>query len=152
VVAVALKTDNCVELSDILASLEPSATGHPWKLSVCSSSAAVLRLLRKNQVPVVLCDRDDDSQSWKIMLQKISNLPAPPYIIVTSRVADEHIWSEALNLGAYDVLATPFNRGEVARVLGSAWFRWKHRKPAAAIPADPEQAVPPRVLEAIAAR
>jgi FixJ family two-component response regulator len=48
-------------------------------------------------------------------------------LIVTSRLADEHLWAEALNLGAYDVLAKPFDQEEVIRVLSSAWLRKRSR-------------------------
>jgi DNA-binding NtrC family response regulator len=37
-------------------------------------------------------------------------------------LADEHLWAEALNLGAYDVLAKPFDPTEVVRTLSQAWL------------------------------
>jgi CheY-like chemotaxis protein len=40
--------------------------------------------------------------------------PDPPMLIVTSRLADDYLWAEALNLGAYDVLAKPFDASEVS--------------------------------------
>ena len=43
-----------------------------------------------------------------------------PVLIVTSKVADEYLWSEVLNLGGYDVLAQPLDRDEVTRVARSA--------------------------------
>ena len=46
---------------------------------------------------------------------------------MTCRVADDHLWAEALNVGAYDVLAKPFDRREVTRTLSSAWLRWQQR-------------------------
>jgi len=49
----------------------------------------------------------------------------PPFVIVTSRLADERFWVEALNLGAYDVLATPLDTTEVTRVVSSAWLHWR---------------------------
>jgi len=45
--------------------------------------------------------------------------------MVASRFADERFWAEALNLGAYDVLAKPFDAEEVNRTLTSAWMRWR---------------------------
>jgi hypothetical protein len=33
----------------------------------------------------------------------------------------------ALNMGVYDVLAKPFDEGEVTRVLHLAWSRWDRR-------------------------
>ena len=45
-------------------------------------------------------------------------------LIVTSRLADDRLWAEALNLGAYDVLAKPFERMELVRSVSSAWLHW----------------------------
>jgi len=61
------------------------------------------------------------------MLDAIHRLRDQPELIVTSRLADDRLWAEALNLGAYDVLAKPFNRDEVLRSLSLAWLSW-HRK------------------------
>jgi DNA-binding response OmpR family regulator len=47
--------------------------------------------------------------------------------MVTSRLADERLWAEALNLGAYDVLAKPFDGREVIRILSLAWQHWQDR-------------------------
>ncbi len=59
------------------------------------------------------------------MLTRLDCLSDPPFLIVTSRLADEQLWAEALNLGAYDVLAKPFDAQEVNRTLSSAFFRWQ---------------------------
>jgi len=61
------------------------------------------------------------------LLDFAERLPAPPPVIVTSRVADERMWAEVLNLGGYDVLATPFGSEEVIRTVTSAWSLWRHR-------------------------
>ena len=58
------------------------------------------------------------------MLEQVTILPDPPSLIVTSRLADERLWAEALNLGAYDVLAKPFPPTEAMRVIGAAWRAW----------------------------
>jgi CheY-like chemotaxis protein len=55
-------------------------------------------------------------------------------LIVASRTADEYLWAEALNLGAYDVLSKPYRPAEVVRVLSMAWLQWMNRRaPAAAL-------------------
>jgi len=41
-------------------------------------------------------------------------------LVVTHPWADAPFWAEAINLGAYDLLAQPFQRTEVQRVLSSA--------------------------------
>jgi len=44
-------------------------------------------------------------------------------VIVTDRHADARFWAEALNLGAYDLLAQPFYESEVRRILSNACTR-----------------------------
>ena len=84
--------------------------------------------IRKLRAPIVLCERTLASGTWKEMLEQARQLPDPPLVIVTSRVADEALWAEALNLGAYDVLAKPFDASEVERTLSMAWLHWSSRK------------------------
>jgi DNA-binding response OmpR family regulator len=62
--------------------------------------------------------------SWKDVLEQVTILPDPPPLIVASRLADERLWAETLNLGAFDVLAKPFDRTEAIRVVGAAWRAW----------------------------
>jgi len=41
-------------------------------------------------------------------------------LVVTSRLADDALWAEVLNMGGYDVLAVPLDSEEVMRVIGAA--------------------------------
>jgi len=52
---------------------------------------------------------------------------APPLLIVASRLADERLWAEVLNLGGYDVLLKPFEPAELRRVIGNACIRISKR-------------------------
>ena len=72
------------------------------------------------------------------MLARIKRLPTPPLLIVTSRLADEYLWAEALNLGAYDVVAKPFDSHELIRVVSFAWLHWN----------DKYSTSPPKVMAA----
>jgi DNA-binding response OmpR family regulator len=58
---------------------------------------------------VVVCEANLPDGEWNDLLQNPSRRLNPPYLIVTSRLADEDLWAEVLNLGGYDVLAKPFN-------------------------------------------
>jgi len=95
-----------------------------WTLHQEATLAGALCALSRGSVPVVLCEQDLKPGSWHTILDQASRMHAPPFVIVTSRLADERLWAEALNLGAYDVLAKPFDEDEVVRVVGSAWRRW----------------------------
>ena len=46
-----------------------------------------------------------------------------PDVIVTDASADARFWAEALNLGAYDLIAQPFAAAEVRRILSNACSR-----------------------------
>jgi DNA-binding response OmpR family regulator len=95
-----------------------------WRLECCVDVETALPELRKGIVPIVLCDGDAEPSLWRQLLDHLRRLPNPPFLIVTSRLADDRLWSEALNLGAYDVLTKPFEGAEVSRVLSMAWLRW----------------------------
>lgn len=95
-----------------------------WKLDTSHSLTSAWRALHTHSFPLVLCERDLRPGTWRELLDLIERLPQPPFLIVTSRAADERLWAEALNLGAYDVLAKPFDRTEVMRVVSMAWMHW----------------------------
>jgi DNA-binding response OmpR family regulator len=61
------------------------------------------------------------------MLYHLSRLANPPNLIVSSRLADEKLWTEVLDSGGYDVLPTPFDPTEVSRVTTAALAAWKNR-------------------------
>ena len=103
-----------------------------WTLQISSSFKSAWRLLRLQQFPLVLCDGDLRPGTWRELLDLTCLLPEPPCLIVTSRAADERLWAEAINLGAYDVLAKPFDSTEVTRVVCSAWRHWSQRHEMAA--------------------
>ena len=86
-----------------------------------------LRLLERSYcgIPVVICDYASRECDWKVLLQELEKLAIPPRLIVASQVADESLWAEVLNLGAYDLLlGAPFEPEEVLRVTQSAWRSW----------------------------
>jgi CheY-like chemotaxis protein len=85
------------------------------------STEAAAPLLQDGRIPVVFSEHDQ----WRNVLAQISLLPHPPLVIVTSRLADDRLWAEALNLGAYDVLSKPFVATEVTRTVILAWHHWQ---------------------------
>ena len=100
-----------------------------WSVYRANSVMCALTLLRTlRPVPVVVCERDSLPSSWQDLLVRTALLPEPPSIIVASRLADDHLWAEALNLGAYDVLAKPFDVVELTRSLSLAWLRGQRQR------------------------
>jgi DNA-binding NtrC family response regulator len=105
-------------------SLEAIIGHSKWMLLKARDLVSTLALLRQHEVAVVLCDRDLLPATWIDVLEHINAMPQAPSLIVTSRLADDRLWAEALNLGAWDVLAKPFDRTELIRSVHSAWRRW----------------------------
>src|ERR1039458_5525052 len=68
------------------------------------SLASALAIIRRWEIGVVICERNLSPGTWIDLLEELRPLPDAPPLIVTSRLADEKLWAEALNLGAYDVL------------------------------------------------
>jgi DNA-binding response OmpR family regulator len=108
-------------LNRLQGTLDPSRT---FTVTSCATLASGLAALRERQFEVVVCERDLPPGSWKDVLEQVTVLPDPPSFIVTSWLADERLWAAALNLGAYDVLAKPFDSIEAMRVVGAAWRAW----------------------------
>ena len=84
-------------------------------------------------VAVVLCDSDLPDGSWLDLFDSVASADDPPLLIVTSRMADERLWAEVLNLGGFDVIAKPFAEKEVLHVLETARMHRACRQPAAAV-------------------
>ena len=103
-------------------------TESKWVLHPTLTLESAVASLRASRYPLVLSERDLLPGTWREMLEETVSLPDPPVVIVTSRMADDYLWAEALNLGAYDVLAKPFDANEVIRGLSLAWHHWRERQ------------------------
>jgi DNA-binding NtrC family response regulator len=113
-------------------SLQDIFSHSKWKLSRAHSLRSALSFLRAHKTPVVLCEADLLPDTWKDLLEQITRVPDPPAVIVSSRVADDRLWAEALNLGAWDVLARPFVRSEVFQAVSAAWRHWWNQQESSA--------------------
>jgi hypothetical protein len=90
------------------------------KIATAGTYREAVTFLCLDRVPVIVCERDLPDGTWKDILGNTAELTEPPALIVTSRLADDYLWAEVLNLGGYDVLAKPFREPEVKRVLAAA--------------------------------
>jgi len=98
-----------------------------WGLHRVVNCREAVAFLERRPLGVVICDVKLADGSWKDLLGCLAALPFAPNLIVSSRLADEQLWAEVLNLGGYDVLTTPYDTNEVFRVGSAAWLDWKRR-------------------------
>jgi len=92
-----------------------------WSIDSARSLKQAVAKLSINPTAVVLCEESLPDGSWKDLLALTQRLSDPCQLVVTSQHADDRLWAEVLNLGAYDVLSKPFDSREVFRSIGLAW-------------------------------
>ena len=117
----------CEALQSILGASAPP--GAAWQVLASPSIRAAMPAVKRWRPPVVVCDSQPATGTWQELLGAVTDLPDPPLLILTSRLADERLWAEALNLGVHDVLAKPYEKTEVAWVMNAALRYWERRKP-----------------------
>ena len=69
---------------------------------------------------MVLSELQLPDGNWKDVLGQLAPMIERPRLIVFSRNADNRLWEEVLNLGAFDLLITPFREHELVFAIGSA--------------------------------
>jgi len=102
-----------------------------WRLLEARDRGRALESLVCNPVQVVITESDLPKWDWRRALEDLGRLALPPQLVVTSRTADEHLWAEVLNMGAYDVLTRPLDGEELERVVAAAsrQFAQQHLRP-----------------------
>ena len=107
-----------------------------WNIDGFFTGREGLDFLRKHHdVAVVICERQLPDGDWRHLLKQLERLADKPSFIVSARLADERLWAEALNLGAFDLLlSAPFQVEEVIRVTESAWLAWNQASGRSVVP------------------
>jgi DNA-binding NtrC family response regulator len=96
-----------------------------WHLRSAFTCQEALTLLREESIPVVLCNRELPDGNWRDLLERADSLPLAPRLIVSSREVNEYLWADVLQMGAYDLLAMPWEAREVLKVIALAWRSWE---------------------------
>jgi len=109
------------------AALKAIARQSGWNLGIAEALRQARLLIDKQPAGVVLCDCRLPDGGWQDALRELQQRRLEPLLIVVSRLADEGLWAEVLNLGGYDVLATPLEPWEVNRSVRLAWQHWQNK-------------------------
>ena len=76
--------------------------------------------LRQSDYDVILTEASLPDGNWLDVLHMVRKRVGESEVIVTDPHADARLWSEALNMGAYDLVSQPFYEPEVRRILYNA--------------------------------
>src|ERR1044071_5780086 len=79
--------------------------------------------LQQEEYEVILTEASLPDGRWLDVLHLAREQQQEIEVIVTDPQADARFWAEALNMGAYDLLAQPFYEPEVRRILYNACSR-----------------------------
>ncbi len=99
----------------------------PWTLHFAYTWEEAQECLEENSVAVVVCDSELPDGNWRSVLKGLVHVSCAPLLIVASRLADERLWAEVLNHGAYDVILKPFEPAETRFAAGTACWKWQHQ-------------------------
>lgn len=110
------RQDDARELSQIVRDL-------PLRVHCVESLRQARTWLPKHDYQVVLTAGLLSDGNWLDVMHMVRDDPRDLPVIVTDPQADARFWSEALNLGAFDLLAQPFYPPEVRRILSNACCR-----------------------------
>ena len=95
-------------------------TNFACPLETAESWQTAKLVIRHHVLSVVVTESELPDGTWRDVLSSLDQVPSPPLLIVVSRLADERLWADVLNRCGFDVLAKPFARDEVIRVIGHA--------------------------------
>jgi DNA-binding NtrC family response regulator len=116
--------DDARRLSRMLHSL-------PLKVDHVETLQQARAKLQQDDYGVILTEAALPDGKWLDALDLAREFPQNLAVIVTDPQADARFWAEALNLGAYDLLAQPFYEPEVRRILNNACSRTEYKAMAA---------------------
>jgi len=116
--------------ADVVLSISPLAEDHAflkrvlhpedWQVQTAYCCEEAFRLLSSCPASAIITNDALPDGDWMRVLEYAQAQSPPPSLIVASRLADERLWAEVLNLGGYDVLIKPFVADEVRRVVSLA--------------------------------
>lgn len=92
----------------------------PARLSHVVTLAEANRSAARESYGVILTEAELPDGTWRDMLRLSVGLQDGPPVVVTSTHADARLWMDALDAGAMDVVAKPFDRSELHRILAIA--------------------------------
>src|SRR5947209_4597379 len=78
-----------------------------WNFYAVSTVESAMAFLCHTPVPLVITESNLPAGCWQDLLRAAQDIPGAPLVVVVSRMADEHLWSEVLHLGGHDLLSSP---------------------------------------------
>ncbi len=106
------------------ASLRQILAPPEFRLVSSQTASAAETILRNKRVAVVIAACSPNDGCWKDLRRVLQDLPecSRPRLVVTASETDDCFWAQMTDLGACDVLTTPFDPEEVVCSVRDAWL------------------------------
>lgn len=88
------------------------------RITAVASYFGALAALGRNIFTTVVCAERLRDGDWKDVLGQTAVLVEPPRFVVLASAANEALFAQAIDYGAYDVLVKPLDRMGVERAAG----------------------------------
>jgi DNA-binding NtrC family response regulator len=109
--------------SEDAAKLTQILSGMPLVLTHVRDLEQARGALGSGRFEIILTEAALRDGRWTDVLHMARQFSPNYEVIVTDAWADGRFWSEALNLGVYDLVAQPFHDAEVRRIIENACSR-----------------------------
>ena len=95
---------------------------------IASNVEETRQILERRPMHVVFCeDRLPDGGFREILRLVKANRPEVQ-VVVSSMLGDVHEYIEAMNLGAFDFIASPYRSSEIISVVDGAYWRYRLKR------------------------
>ena len=98
-----------------------------WKLYSAHTWREAFQVLERVDISLVICERECPEGNWRELFGRIEEQGNPVPFVVCSESPGLELWAEAINLGAFDVLAKPFDMVDVLRMVPASWQYYRHQ-------------------------
>jgi DNA-binding NtrC family response regulator len=105
--------------------LEVVARTEGWQIGFAPTLDEAIERLTRSKSPIVIFDKDLPFCDWRQVLLELTRVAPASVILVASSNDADSLWEEVVELGGYEILQKPFERGKVAQTFGFAWRYWK---------------------------
>jgi DNA-binding NtrC family response regulator len=98
-----------------------------WKLYSAYTWREAFQVLERADISLVICERECPEGNWRELFERIEEKGNSVPFVVCSESPGLELWAEAVNQGAFDALAKPFDMVDVLRMVPASWQYYRHQ-------------------------
>jgi DNA-binding NtrC family response regulator len=96
-----------------------------WRFLAAPNLEQAQALLRRTEVPIVLCDQDAPGLDWRRALPALMDAPPRPCVVLLTKSRDCQLWDQVTAAGGYDILRKPLKAEALSGTLKAAFSQWR---------------------------